>query len=92
MTDPTNSIGANQPLVAGTFIGPYEIVGYIARGGMGLVYRARHRTLHEDVALKLLYPHLTGNTEFTTRFQREGQAMAKLRHPHIAQEIGRAHV
>ena len=85
MTDPTNPIGAIKPLAAGTLIGPYEVSGYIARGGMGLVYRARHRTLHEDVALKLLYPHLTGNAEFTTRFQREGQAMAKLRHPNIAQ-------
>jgi serine/threonine-protein kinase len=60
-------------------------VQFVARGGMGVVYRARHRTLKQDVALKVLYPHLTGEGEFALRFQREAATMAKLRHPHIAQ-------
>jgi serine/threonine-protein kinase len=54
---------------------------------MGVVYLARHVSLKEDVALKVLYPHLTGEGEFATRFQREGAAMAKLRHPNIAQVL-----
>ena len=80
-TDPTPSTSILAP---GTLVGPYEIVQFVARGGMGIVYRARHRTLKEDVALKVLYPHLTGEGEFAIRFQREAATMAKLRHPHIA--------
>ena len=80
-TDPTPSTSILAP---GTLVGPYEIIQFVARGGMGIVYRARHRTLKEDVALKVLYPHLTGEGEFAIRFQREAATMAKLRHPHIA--------
>jgi serine/threonine-protein kinase len=74
-------------LPAGTRIGPYEVLGFLARGGMGVVYLAQHFSLKEKIALKVLYPHLTGEGEFATRFQREGAAMARLRHPNIAQVL-----
>ena len=41
-------------LVAGTRIGPYEVVSRIGAGGMGEVYRARDTKLQRDVALKVL--------------------------------------
>ena len=69
MADETEAPGTVLP--AGAVIGPYEIVRFLARGGTGVVYLARHRTMREEVALKLLYPHLSGDTDFAKRFQRE---------------------
>jgi hypothetical protein len=72
-------------LSAGSVISNYEIIDTIAQGGMGVVYHARHRYIKRDVALKVLFPHLASDEEFTQRFQREGQAMATLRHPNIVE-------
>ncbi len=58
----------------------YELIG---KGGMGAVYRARHRSLDRQVALKLLPPELEREPGFSSRFLREAQAMARLDHPHI---------
>lgn len=55
----------------------------IGRGGMGVVYRARQRSLDRDVALKLLAPERVTDPEFAGRFQREAQALARLAHPNI---------
>ncbi|MEM8713561.1 MAG: serine/threonine-protein kinase, partial [Planctomycetota bacterium] len=65
----------------------YEIQLLIGQGGMGAVYRARHRKLDRLVAIKVLRP-LTGNHEaeaaaFTERFEREARVLAKLESPHI---------
>ncbi len=65
-------------------IGPYAVMELIARGGMSTVYRARHTTLQDEVALKILYAS-PGDDELPARFLREGQAMARLRHPNIVQ-------
>ncbi len=60
------------------FHGRYEILASLGEGGMGHVYRARHRGLDKLVALKVL----TGCTpELVARFQREAQAIARLDHP-----------
>ncbi|HXX94210.1 MAG TPA: serine/threonine-protein kinase, partial [Planctomycetota bacterium] len=55
----------------------------ISRGGMGIVYRARHRELDRDVALKVIHPHLAELPEFVDRFFREAKTLARLNHPHI---------
>src|SRR5687767_4442812 len=60
-----------------------EIIEYLGRGGMGVVYKARQKSLNRLVALKLLAPERTGDAAFTTRFEREAQALATLSHPHI---------
>ena len=60
-----------------------EILECLGRGGMGVVYRARQKTLNRLVALKLLAPERVGDPKFADRFAREAQALAALNHPNI---------
>ncbi|HXR97458.1 MAG TPA: protein kinase [Terriglobales bacterium] len=64
-----------------TTIGPFEILGKLGSGGMGVVYKARDPRLNRLVALKLL-PEGSGAAA-RERFQREALAIAALNHPHI---------
>lgn len=77
-------------------IGPYQILKKLGQGGMGAVYQARHIKLDKLVALKVLSPHLVGDTEAVQRFEREMKAVGKLDHPNIvramdAGQIGETH-
>lgn len=60
-----------------------EILETIGHGGMGVVYKARQRSLDRIVALKVLSPRWKDNPEFEERFMREARAMAILNHPAI---------
>ena len=60
-----------------------EIGECLGRGGMGVVYRARQRSLDRPVALKLLAPERGHDPAFAARFAREAQALARLNHPNI---------
>ncbi|HEV7403058.1 MAG TPA: protein kinase [Chthoniobacteraceae bacterium] len=60
-----------------------EILECLGRGGMGIVYKARQKTLNRFVALKLLAPERTHDAAFAERFAREAQALAALSHPGI---------
>jgi predicted Ser/Thr protein kinase len=60
-----------------------EIIEFLGRGGMGVVYKARQKTLNRIVALKLLAPERETDAKFAERFSREAQALAALNHPHI---------
>ncbi|MBI4861836.1 MAG: protein kinase, partial [Candidatus Riflebacteria bacterium] len=62
-------------------LGPYEIVGKLGAGGMGIVYRAYHTTLHREVALKVLDSKLAEDDASQRRFVREMQVAAGLAHP-----------
>src|SRR5690242_3655421 len=64
-------------------IGPYDLLEPLGRGGMGVVYRARHGGLQQDRAIKLLPPHLAADDSFVVRFKREATIAAGLRHPNI---------
>ena len=63
-------------------IGPYQILGMLGRGGMGVVYRAR-RGDEPPVALKVLEPGVLSG-RFISRFRREAEALRRLDHPGIA--------
>lgn len=69
---------------AQNWVGPYEIIHELSRGGMGIVSRARHRLTGHEVALKLILDKDVA-MESSLRFQREAQALAQLKHPNIAQ-------
>ena len=60
-----------------------EIIECLGRGGMGVVYKARQKSLNRLVALKLLAPERVRDAAFAERFTREAQALAKLNHPSI---------
>ena len=66
-----------------THLGPYTILEPLGRGGMAVVYKARHDALGRIVALKVLHPECASQAGFPQRFQREGQFLATLAHPHI---------
>jgi serine/threonine protein kinase len=61
----------------------YEFLELVGRGGMGFVYRARHRTLGRTVALKLLPRESAEQHGFAERFAREARVLASLEHPNI---------
>ncbi len=64
-------------------LGQLELEEEIGRGGMGSVWRARHKGLDRTVAVKLLPEHLAKEPEFKQRFEREARALALLDHPNI---------
>lgn len=64
-------------------IGPYLILDLIARGGMGAVYRAWHRLLRREDAVKTVRAELATSTEAVRRFLREAEAAARLQHPNV---------
>jgi hypothetical protein len=70
-------------LVAGTRIGPYEILATIGAGGMGEVYHARDPRLERAVAIKILTPSPRAAPVELDRFQREARAIARITHPYI---------
>lgn len=61
----------------------YALEALVGRGGMGAVYRARHKKLDRLVAIKLLLPDLVVDPSFAERFEGEARTMAKLSHPGI---------
>ncbi|HUP49296.1 MAG TPA: protein kinase [Thermoanaerobaculia bacterium] len=70
-------------LASGSRLGPYEIVASIGAGGMGQVYRGRDTRLERQIAIKVLSPHLSGDSDFRLRFEREARVISALNHPHI---------
>jgi serine/threonine protein kinase len=63
----------------------YRLVSLLGRGGMGEVWRAEHLGLRSPVAIKLMNPETVSNPEALARFNREAQAAASLRSPHVVQ-------
>jgi serine/threonine protein kinase len=61
----------------------YNLIAFIAQGGMGAVYKARQRSLDRDVAIKILPRELGADPEFRRSFETEAKAMARLNHPNL---------
>jgi hypothetical protein len=80
-------VGHNA-LIAGSRIGPYEILSAIGEGGMGEVYRARDTKLNRDVAIKILPDAFANDSERLARFKREAQVLGALDHQNIGAIYG----
>ena len=61
----------------------YEILSFIAKGGMGAVYMATQKSLDRPVAIKILPRHFGEDAEFRASFETEAKSMAKLNHPNL---------
>ncbi|MEM1008549.1 MAG: serine/threonine-protein kinase, partial [Myxococcota bacterium] len=65
--------------------GRYHLLEELGRGGMATVRRAQDVRLKREVAIKILHPHLAHERKHRERFQREAEAIARLRHPGIVE-------
>jgi hypothetical protein len=88
--DGTSAVAAEDGLPASTYVGcvidgRYRIEGVLGRGGMGVVYRARHEIIDKLFAVKILLP--TGDTEVVERFVNEARAATAIGNAHIVDTV-----
>src|SRR5262249_54471353 len=83
VTLPHPQVFGPAPEVRPADLDDYELLGVIARGGMGIVYRARQRSLNRLVALKMIRTGHRATEAEVRRFRNEAEAVAKLDDPHI---------
>ena len=69
----------------GDMLTKYDLEGRIGQGGMGIVYKARQRSMDRTVALKILAPKFNSKSNFIDQFIREARAAGALNHPNIIQ-------
>jgi serine/threonine protein kinase len=72
-------------LVGRTIAERYRVDSLLGVGGMGAVFRAHHLGLRRDVAIKVLHPDLSRDTEVSARFDREAHSSSRLDHPNCLQ-------
>ncbi len=89
---PLTSVSAGGHLRPGDVLGDYEILAVAGEGGMGVVYKARQRSLERTVALKVIRPDLGSDPEFNERFLREARLAASVQHPHVVTVYDAGHV
>ena len=88
----TDMAQEDDRLVEGSMLGPYRVEAFLARGGMGDVYRAVDTRLRRPVAIKVLAQTKTGDPQRIARFMHEARTTASLDHPHIVKVHDVGHV
>ena len=73
----------SDALIGQMFAGKYEIISLLGEGGMSRVYKARHRYMKRDVAVKVMHENAVDDELARARFQREAEAASKLSHPNV---------
>ncbi|MGH7170122.1 MAG: serine/threonine-protein kinase [Gemmataceae bacterium] len=68
-------------------IGNYDLLEKVAEGGMGAIYRGRHRESGMIVAIKIMPPHMARNPVLLKRFEQEFRAASRLDHPNIVRAL-----
>jgi hypothetical protein len=81
--DPLEAPSSRDPDAAGALHPAYEIIEELGRGGMGVIYKARHRLWDSLVTVKMLNPNLIGSMEALKRFRMEARAASKLNHENV---------
>ena len=74
--------------LASNSIRGYELIRRLGQGSMGVVYEAKNLGTGDKVALKILFPHFSGNISFIKRFQQEATTAMRLKHQNIVQVHG----
>jgi serine/threonine protein kinase len=75
--------GVTVQVEVGQLVGDYEILSVAGVGGMGIVYKARQRSLGRVVALKVIREEIARTPEYRDRFLREARLAASVDHPHV---------
>ncbi|HEV3462364.1 MAG TPA: serine/threonine protein kinase, partial [Actinomycetota bacterium] len=68
-------------------LGPYELLGRLGQGGMGMVFLGRERRTGRLAAVKALRPELSGDPAFAARFRREVAAARRVDSPQVARVL-----
>src|SRR5690606_17562694 len=72
-----------DPLIGRVLDDKYEVLAPVGKGGMGTIYRARHRVMGELGALKGIHPSHVARPGFRERFVREARVMLRVTHPNL---------